>query len=108
MVGGATWLLVGLKVLMELPSFFYQTLLLMPLVTFLIYRYLLRVDKASSFTQFYLLSMVLKLLACLAYILMIVRKDPTGAVSNASFFIVLYAIFTALEVAFLYRKINPR
>jgi len=105
-VGGATWLLLEAGVLTSIPSFFYQTLILVPLSTFFIYRYLVRLAKPSLFTQFYLLSMVVKLIAYLAYNLVMVLEDRTGAIVNVSFFLVLYVIFTILEVVFLYRKIT--
>ena len=107
-VGGASWLLLQADVLTSFPSFFYQTLILVPLSTFFIYRYLVRLAKPSLFTQFYLLSMVVKLIAYLAYNLVMVLEDRAGALANVSFFLVLYVIFTILEVAFLYQKITQR
>jgi hypothetical protein len=50
--------------------------------------------------------MVVKLLAYGAYNVAVIIMDRAGAPSNVVFFLVLYFIFTALEVAFLYRKIS--
>lgn len=105
-VAGATWVLLELGLITSFPSFFYQTLLLVPLSTFFIYRKLVRITGPSLFTQFYLLSMVVKLIAYLAYNVIMVLEDRKGALLNISFFLLLYVIFTILEVAFLYRKVT--
>jgi hypothetical protein len=105
---GVTWLLFDQGLVPALPSFFYQTLLLLTVSTFFIYRYMLKMSKPEIFTQMYLLTIVVKLIAYLAYNLLVIREDPTGAVLNVVFFLVLYLVFTALEVVFLYRKITPR
>lgn len=105
--GGGTWLLVDLGTLPVLPSFFYQTLVLLPACTFFIYRYLVKANNPAVFTQLYLLTMVIKLIAFLTYNMIMVFEDRAGAVPNVLFFLSLYVLFTALEVIFLYRRINP-
>ena len=107
MAGGGTWLLVDLGILPVLPSFFYPTLILLPVCTFSIYRYLMKANKPAVFTLLYLFTMVIKLIAFLVYTMIMVLEDRAGAVPNVMFFLSLYVFFTALEVIFLYRKINP-
>jgi hypothetical protein len=50
--------------------------------------------------------MVVKLLACFAYNLVMILEDRTGAAFNVIYFMVVYFLFTALEIAFLYRRIS--
>lgn len=107
-VAGITWLLFNAGQIPAMPSFFYQTLLLLTLSTGVIYRYLLKMNKPALFTQMYLLTMVVKLIAYLAYNLIVVLEDRSGSVLNVVFFLVLYLVFTAVEVIFLYRKITTR
>jgi hypothetical protein len=87
------------------PSFYVQSTLLVTVFTVVIYRYLDRVSKPAFFVQVYLFSMVIKLLAYGAYAVFMIVEDKAGADSNVLFFLVLYGLFTALEVAFLHRKI---
>lgn len=89
-----------------LPTFFYQTLIFLLFSTALIYRYLYRAEKPGFFVQLYLLTMAVKLMAYLAYNLVVVMEDPGGATLNVVFFMSTYCIFTALEIVFLYRKIT--
>lgn len=89
-----------------LPSFLYPSTWLMAFVTTVIFLYLYKVAKPSQFVQLYLLSMVVKLLACLAFILLVVLKDRAGAVANTVYSVVVYFLFTIAEVVFLYAKIS--
>ncbi len=83
-----------------------QTLVLLVLTTSIIYVYLYKARTSAYFTQLYLLTMVVKVLAYCAYILLMVLKDKPAAVENAVFFLVCYFTFTALEIGFLYRKVS--
>jgi hypothetical protein len=76
-------------------------------ITTVIFVYLYRMG-TSMFVQFYLLSLAVKLLACLAYAVIIVMKDRSGAVANGVYLLVVYFTFTALEVSLLYRRISGR
>lgn len=58
------------------------------------------------FVTLYLLSMAVKLLAYGAYVVVMIIYDNEGATENVVFFMAAYALFTGLEVAFLYRKIS--
>lgn len=90
------------------PSFFYQTLILLFFSTAIIYRYLHKVKNPSLFTQLYLLLMVVKLIAYMGYNLFIVLEDKRGANYNVVFFLIVYLVFTLLEIVFLYRQINSK
>jgi len=103
--GGVVWSLQQQQMLEGLPSFFYTTLLFLVLGTGLVYTYLYKSDK-SVFIQTYMLTMVLKLLAYLAYAFIMVMQDKEGAFANVVFFMVLYFTYTLLELVFLYRRIS--
>lgn len=90
----------------ELPSFMYPSTWLMAFITTIIFMYLYRDGKESHFVQLYLLSMVVKLIACLVFILLMILEDRQGAMANATYFLTVYAIFTAAEICFLHRKIS--
>jgi hypothetical protein len=89
------------------PSLFYVTLSFVAFSTILIYGYLVKVQ-FDNFTQFYLLLTVVKLIAFLAYNVVVVIKAKSQAFPNVIFFLIAYLAFTALEIIFLYRHINSR
>jgi hypothetical protein len=89
-----------------MPSYYLQSLIILSIFTIVIYRYLDRLKSPEIFVQIYLLSMAVKLLAYGAYVVLMIMEDKPGANKNVLFFLVLYVIFTALEVVFLYRKIT--
>jgi hypothetical protein len=91
-----------------LPSFFFQTTIFLLFGTGLLYIYLYRFNKPDFFIQLYLLTMALKLLAYGAYNFFMIMEDREGAVNNVVWFMTLYFIFTALEIAFLYQRISKR
>jgi hypothetical protein len=95
----------SLLVLEHTPSFFYQTLVFLVFGTALIYRYLYKLDKPDIFVQLYLLTMMVKFLAYGAYMLFVILEDRPSAAPNVAFFMIVYFIFTVLEIVFLYRKI---
>jgi len=88
------------------PSFLYQTLIFVLFTTVVIFVYLKSVAKPDFFVQLYLLSMGVKLLAHSAYAYFMITSDKQGAITNVAFFLLCYVIFTATEIAFLYRKIS--
>lgn len=88
-----------------MPTYFFESLAILTIFTLVIYRYLDRVSNPGVFIQLYLLSMVIKLLAYGTYVVVMIIGDHAGANRNVAFFMVMYFVFTALEVAFLYRKI---
>ncbi len=89
----------------SMPSYGFEIILLLSLSTGIIF-FLLRKIKPSSFTQSYLLSIVVKLLIGGIFISIILFIDKGNAMENALTFIIAYFLFTALEVFFLFQKIN--
>jgi hypothetical protein len=90
------------------PSYLHETTWLVALTTGILFIYLYRSEKGQHFVQFYLASVVVKLIAYLAYTLLIILNDRSGAGPNVVYFLIVYAVFTAAEIGFLYRKISPR
>lgn len=89
-----------------IPSYFIEIIFFLGISTAVIFRFLIRPSLAPYFTQAYLLSIVLKMLGYGAFILVIIFKDRSGAFGNALVFIISYLLFTALEVGFLFARIN--
>jgi hypothetical protein len=89
-----------------IPSFFYQTNIFLLFTTFVIFAYLYKAARPDFFVQLYLLSMAVKLLAYGIYTGIMITEDRLGAAKNVAFFLILYVVFTALEIVFLYRKIS--
>ena len=105
-IAGIMMLAIRLTWIDALPSFFYQTILFLLFATFVVFRYLYKADKPDFFVQLYLLTMALKFIAYGVFNVIVIREDPAGAANNVAFFILIYMVFTALEVVFLYRKIS--
>ena len=78
----------------------------MAFMTSIIFVYLYRRGTPGLFVQLYLLSMAVKLLACLAYNLLMIIEDGSGAIPNVLYFLFVYTVFTAVEIGFLYKKIS--
>jgi hypothetical protein len=92
--------------IMPRPSFSNQTIILVSVVTLAIYFYLSKPKLKSYFLQVYLASMVVKLIAYCAYNFLIIIRDRPNAFGNVVVFLIVYAVFTGVEIAFLYRKIT--
>lgn len=94
------------KVWWSLPTYWLEILLFILFMTAVIYYNLnkLRGSRPEAFTQFYLLSIVLKMVAGLTLISIIVWSDPSAAIGNVTLFIVSYLILTFLEVFYLLSK----
>lgn len=108
-MGVAAMLIVGVgQTVSVIPSYFYQSLAMLIIGTSGLYYYLQRVrmKQPDFFVHFYLASIAVKLLAYGAYLALIIWKDRPGALANVVFFFAVYALFTALEVVFLWRQIN--
>jgi hypothetical protein len=91
-----------------MPTFFYPTIILLLITTLVIYKYLYRIKQPAQFTQLYLLMMVVKLVAYMGYNILMVLEDRKGATANVLFFLLLYFLFTALEIVFLYRLVTAK
>lgn len=89
----------------EVPSFLFESTWLMAIITVVIFSYLYKLKRPEMFVQLYLLSMVVKLIAALGYCLLVVLDDGSGSTANLIYFLVVYLLFTALEIIFLYRRI---
>ena len=100
--------LIGHLAFEVLPSFFYQTVILVFLGTAGIYFYLVDIKKhrPEHFVQLYMATLIAKMLAYGAYVLFVVWDDPNQAANNALVFMVTYLVFTTAEIFFLYRKVN--
>jgi hypothetical protein len=91
-----------------LPGYFYKTLIFLFICTVGLYRFLLKTkqQRPDFFVHFYLATLAVKLVAFGAYVFFMVRKQPEQAHQNIIFFMLVYVIFTALEIGFLYRHVN--
>lgn len=91
-----------------LPTYFYQSTLLLFASTTALFYYLLKIKeiRPDFFVQFYLISIALKLVAYGTYLGVIVWHDVENAAINIVFFLVTYVFYTTLEVSFLWRKIS--
>ena len=101
-------LAVGQWGLETMPQYFYRTLIFLFISTAGLYRFLLRTkqQRPDFFVQFYLATMVVKLIAYGAYLFVVVTSQTEKAVADVAFFMVVYFIFTAIEIGFLYRHVN--
>ena len=90
------------------PVYFYRTLIFLFVTTAGLYRFLLRTkqQRPDFFVQFYLATMVIKLIAYGAFMFVLVRTLSEKAMPDVLFFMIVYFIFTALEIGFLYRHVN--
>ena len=87
------------------PSYLYKTTIFLVIITAVIYVKLYNAETPDFFTRLYLLSMAVKLLAALAFNVVMILDDLSGKASNVVYFMVSYLLFTLLEISFLYRKI---
>ena len=90
----------------HLLSFLYESTFLIAFVTSVIFVYLYRMGNPAHFVHLYLLSMVVKLVACLVFLVVMVMSDRAGAITNAVYFLIAYLTFTTAEIGFLYPKIS--
>jgi hypothetical protein len=90
----------------SLPSSWMEILLFVLFITLVIYYNLnkLKFRQPEAFTQFYLLSIVLKMVGGLSLIFFIVWDDPAAAAGNVALFIISYLTLTFLEVFFLLKR----
>ena len=92
----------------SLPTQYFQSLMLLYISTGGLFYYLLKIhtSRPDFFIQFYLLTIALKILAYGVYLGIVTWSNPENSGLNIVFFMVVYVIFTAIEVGFLWRKIN--
>jgi hypothetical protein len=87
----------------QLPTYRWESLILLNFTTAVVFFYLIRSDR-GLFVQLYLLTLVIKLFAYAGFNLVIILNP--NAAANVAFFFVVYLIFTTLELIFLYRKVS--
>lgn len=87
------------------PTFSSIIIVFLTLTTIIIYYKLIHTSQAL-FTQFYLLSIAVKMLAYLGFVVFMVLEDRLAAVANVVLFMITYFTFTILEIAFLYGRIS--
>jgi hypothetical protein len=102
---GVLWIFDAAELITK-PTFSTQTISLVSFTTIAIYFYLSKPKLKSYFLQIYLASMVVKLLAYCTYVFIVIIKDKSNAFANVIVFLIVYVVFTGLEIAFLHRKIT--
>lgn len=97
-------------VIAAFPTWWLETLLLMVVLTCAVYYYLTRPTFAAAhdFSWLYLASIALKVLCGCSYLVVVLVNSQTGALQNAVFFLTSYLLFTGLEVAFLWSRIQSQ
>jgi hypothetical protein len=90
----------------SMPNFAVEVTVVSILVTVSIYKVLARTSDPRLFTNIYLLTIVMKLIFYSALLLIIRFIAPESLMPNALFLMVAYLLFTVLEVAVLFRKVN--
>lgn len=90
------------------PSFFGEIVIFFVFSNVALYSFTKRAvgGAPTDFIKIYLGATVLRILFFGAFIFLLIRLDRGGAFQNALFFLVNYFLFTALEVAILFREIN--
>lgn len=101
-------LVIALLGIERQPVFLYQTLIFLFITTAGLFRFLLKTkeEKPDFFVQLFLLTLVIKLIASSVYLFIIVKNVAQPA-SDIVFFMAIYTVFTALEIAFLYKRVDP-
>ncbi len=91
------------------PTYTLEIILFLVFITSFIYRYILRFASqgAQILTQFYLLSIAIKLLAGCSFITALILLDKQNATGNVLLFLAGYILFTVTEIMFLMRLKNP-
>jgi hypothetical protein len=99
---------IGYYLVPRRPTFLMETTLFLFLVTIVIYRYLYKQTNPQIFVQIYLATLAFKILVFGAYAFAMILLDRARSVENVLYFLVVYMLFTAFEVGFLYRRISGR
>ncbi len=83
-----------------------EIVLVLAFTTLVIYYYLQSWSKSRPelFTQFYLLSIAVKIVAYGAFVAFIIIDQPEMAIGNVVVFLCCYLTFTLVEVLFLFRQ----
>lgn len=90
---------------LPVPSYAVETILFFLILTAVLYRNIIQWSGgAPDIARFYLLSIVIKLVASLAYLVMIAWLDKQSVAGNALVFLGAYITFTACEILLLQRR----
>lgn len=89
------------------PDYLFQTLVFLFVATAGLYRFLLKtkLERPDYFVQLYLLTLVIKIIASGVYLFVMVVGQPEPA-RDVVFFMAVYFVFTAIEIGFLYSRVN--
>jgi hypothetical protein len=88
------------------PSLLLELVIINVLVTFVIYRWLIKLQNPQLFINGYLLSIVVKLIFYAGLLLAIRIINPKVLSANAILVLACYLIFTILEVTVLFLKVG--
>jgi hypothetical protein len=77
-------------------------------MTLTAYRIVSGIDDQRRFTQVYLATIVIKIIAACAFTAVLIVLDRAHAKSNVVFLLVIYAVFTAIEVGFLLHAVRSK
>jgi hypothetical protein len=101
---GLVWLFNFLDWIPALPTYSTETILFFMVINMVIYRNVVRFSiQSGDLVRIYLLSIALKLMTGLGFLLTVVLLDTAAAKANAILFLVGYIIFTAVEIFLLSR-----
>lgn len=92
------------------PSYSEEIILFLAFTHILLYNFIVRQlgQRPEDFVKIYMGSTVLRILFFGLFIFLVIRWDPPSRTSNALLFLVSYFLFTLLEVAALYVRVNAR
>jgi hypothetical protein len=88
------------------PTLLAELITINVLMTFVIYRWLSKLQNPQTFVNAYLFSIVVKLIFYTGLLLTIRIISPKVLTANAVLVLACYIIFTALEVAVLFLKVG--
>jgi len=83
------------------PSASLAVVVFMYGLTVLVFRIVSGISDRQRFTQVYLITVVIKILATCGMVVTLILLDKSNARANVVFLLILYALFTAIEVGFL-------
>lgn len=106
-IGAFLWALEILWI-RALPSWWVHIMAYQLLTTGLIFMYLngKASGDARAFVVFYLASVVMKILAGGAFVILMILGDRPGAYANVILFLIAYFSFTVVEVVHLFRRVQ--
>ena len=77
-------------------------------LTLLVFRIVSAINDRQRFTQVYLATIVIKILAVCSLAAVLIILDRNHARSNVVFLLILYAFYTAIEVAYLVLAVRSK